>query len=64
MAMEQLINASEMEKRAAEGFTVDEMLKSAAIQSIKNGKLTESDLVVVFNNWDSVKELEDKATTE
>lgn len=63
-AMEQLMKASEKEKKAAEGFMVDEMLKNAAIQSILSGKLTESDLVTVFNNWDSVKDLENKTVTE
>jgi len=63
-AMEQLMKASEKEKKAAEGFMVDEMLKNAAIQSILSGKLTESDLVTVFNNWDSVKDLENKTITE
>jgi len=63
-AMEQLLNATEKEKKAAGDFKVDEMLKNAAIQSITSGKLTESDLIVVFNNWDSVKELENKTVTE
>lgn len=63
-AMEQLIKASEKEKKAAEGFMVDEMLKNAAIQSILSGKLTETDLVTVFNNWDTVKELENKSIDE
>lgn len=63
-AMEQLMKASEKEKKAAEGFMVDEMLKNAAIQSILSGKLTESDLVTVFNNWDTVKDLENKTVTE
>lgn len=63
-AMEQLMKASEKEKKAAEGFMVDEMLKNAAIQSILSGKLTETDLVTVFNNWDKVKELENKSNDE
>lgn len=63
-AMEQLMKASEKEKKAAEGFMVDEMLKNAAIHSILSGKLTESDLVTVFNNWDTVKDLENKTVTE
>ncbi|HDP75882.1 MAG TPA: YIP1 family protein [Bacteroidales bacterium] len=63
-AMEQLMKASEKEKKAAEGFLVDEMLKNAAIQSILSGKLTESDLITIFNNWDSAKDLENKTVTE
>lgn len=63
-AMEQLINASGQSKKVAGDFKVDEMLKNAAIQSIQSGKLTESDLIIVFNNWDSVKELENKTATE
>lgn len=63
-AMEELMNASGSEKKAAEGFKMDEMLKSAAIQSILSAKLTEADLVTVYKNWDSLKELESKASRE
>lgn len=63
-AMEELMDALAREKKAAEGFKMDEMLKSTAIQSILSAKLTEADLITVYKNWDSLKDLESKTTKE
>jgi len=59
-----LINGSKEEKKAAELYTVDEMLKSAASQSIKAGKLTKADLMLVYDNWEKISNLEKEASVE
>lgn len=63
-AIEEIIDASKNNNETANDFKVDEMLKAAAIQSILSAKLTESDLVTVYNYWDLVKDLEKKTNQE
>jgi len=56
-AMQQIIDATSEEQKAAEAFTLDEATLSIATQSIATGKLTEKDLQTIYDNWDLALEL-------
>ena len=56
-ALQQIIDAEDQEKVAAEAYTLDQATLAIANQSIITGKLTQKDLHTIYDNWDLAMEL-------
>lgn len=57
ITLQELIDATPDEQRAAEIFTVDTGIESIVKQTINAGKLTEDDIRLAYDNWDKIAEL-------